>query len=1181
MKIPDPQPETILEKLNNIHEKCKKDRDISEDKLKSYFHKSGILEELGYEDEDIHIEETVKAQKRTDIHVTDDYGNVKAVIEFKKPTVSKLGDHFDQLWDRYVIPLKAEYGLLYNGFELYVYERIKEESDIIFGLNVLELKKEHSSNIIYHLEKPRYNLTQIKEVSEYLKKFEDPEEKLNLKDEASREHFFENFKLKKHSAFGEMVKASIKLFNSMEDEKEYSFLGSAYDFWKTSYAKKPEEIPENWRPIMEDCGLNDSQGDLYKFMFCLETTYALFTRLILAKSAEDYEFADVKFVGFLENKIADASRRGDIPRASWGKMTQELIRDMKNTLVSSVFEEDIFYWWTEPFEEQTYNEMYFTSEVNEVTHTSDNFGDGIRDILLTFCKFDFSEIKGDPLGILYQRYFDKKTRKALGEFYTPQEVVDYILDSVDYKGRKVLEKRLLDPACGSGTFLVTALQRYLEASEKEAKKKGWDTILDNLCDKYRIVGFDIHPFATIMAQIQFMLVLLPYYKKAVDDNKKFVLMRVPIFRTDSLKDESQSGKISLQDFENGKKISMNVKLPVQEEKGGFFEESFSMPHSGTVLRNTDIHNNEEYFGALQGLFDVVKNQAKKMENKNEILEFSANRYKEILKKRYLSDKNWSRISSFFESFGNELLKKINLLQSEFDDGRLIKSIEDVFLASLLKNEQKYDYIVENPPYVRTHSLSKSQKKYYKDNYSSAYGQYDIYVLFMERSIQLLKEEGKFGIIVSSKFTSSHYGKKIREFILENTEIKEMIDVSSLNIFKDASVYPFISIFKKQKNEYERNNNKIVTAMKPLEKDFYSRQMKTYQVSQKRYQSNEDYLFDLLPEEEYKVINKMKKNSDRLGNIAEITRGFRPPPEELLYESKEENTKPLITGEEMSGAYQIEKPKNYIDYKPKKIHESKPKKVFEDPKIMVRDIGLSASAYFDDSSLYCLKTIYLIRNLERDDISLKHLTAFLNSIITDYFFRANFLSSHIGGGYLRFRTQYLEQIPIPKKINEGKSKNLLKFVEQIEEIHKKKKDVDNFPMFYLSNEEISKKTLKIEYRHKNIRPNVQKTQDGMYGIIIGERKKEDPILVDTEEKAGFVEKALKEDSVRKGEKIEILVPKSNKVVKEILEEYRKDKQKLDEMPPVEELEEEINQIVYDLYDLDDKDIEVIENFLEKF
>lgn len=1162
---------TILKKFSDIFKKTKKNMDVNEAKIRRYFYDSKILELLGYKEEDIYVKETVE-KGETDIHCVDDFGNVTLVVELKKPKVKPI-KYESQLWQRYMKPLKAEYGILFNGLELIFYKRAGNDLKRIFKINLNKLDEDRAKTLIKHLKKPERVTTNIDLVLEYLEKFRESSEKLELKKEAARDHFFQNFRLKEDSIFGNLLRRTINLYEELKGRVE--FLDSAYSFWRKSYAKKPDEIPDDWEPLMEEAGLESKEEDLYKFMFCLETTYALFTRTILAKSGEDYGFPDIRFADFIESEIKKASHRGDIAQGSWAKMLKDLISNMKTKLVSSVFEEDIFYWWTEPFKERAHSD-FFSSRT---TRDMNAFGEALAKVLLTLYKFDFSKIEGDPLGVLYQKYFDKETRKALGEFYTPQEVVDYILDAVGYKGRRVWNKRLLDPACGSGTFLVTALKRYLKASKEIADKRGWDYVLNDLCNKYRIVGFDIHPFATIMAQIQFMLVLLPYYKKAIEDDRYFVLQRVPMFRTDSLKKESESGELKLDDYEKGKKIGMKIELPTKGEEG-FFKEKFEMPHVKTVLSETDIHNNEEYFGALQGLFDVIKEQARDMDELNEAPVLDKKKFERILKKYYLSDKNWTVLSGFFEPFANDLLKKIYRLQTEFDDGRLVKSIEDVFLAALLKNEQKYDFIIENPPYVRIHNLSKRQKDYYKRMYKTAYGQYDLYILFMERSIELLKEEGKFGLIVSSKFTSSNYGIKLREYLLNKTKIMETIDVSSLDMFKDASIYPFICVFEKESSEKIRKDNKIKTSINPTKEEFLSRNMDCYFVPQSRYLDNQDFLFDLLPEDKFKIIEKLNRDSIELGEITDITRGFRPPPEHLKFKTNSRDREPYIRGEEMKGPYEIQEPNKFVEYHQKEIAESKPPEVFEKPKIMVRDIGLSASSYYDEEGVYCLKTIYLIRNLKHEHWSLKLLTGLLNSKVIDFFFRAKFWSSHIGGGYLRFRKQYLRQIPIPVNPDKLNLEKLEQVIKEIKRVLEKKRKIRNFPNLS-SGREVSKKIVTFKAGHLNVSPSIQKTQDGMHGVVIGKRKKEDPILVDTEEKALFIKKALEGKSVRKGEKIEILVPRSNEVVKEILEEYRNDKEKLKEMPTVEELEGEINEIVYDLYDLNEEDIEVIEDFLEKF
>ena len=207
-----------------------------------------------------------------------------------------------------------------------------------------------------------------------------------------------------------------------------------------------------------------------------------------------------------------------------------------------------------------------------------------------------------------------------------------------------------------------------------------------------------------------------------------------------------------------------------------------------------------------------------------------------------------------------------------------------------------------------------------------------------------------------------------------------------------------------------------------------------------------------------------------------------------------------------------------------------------------------------------------------------ITAILNSDV------GNFILKHIAdikmGGYYAYETQYLNRLPV--RIDDEKSEEIETKVEKIQEVFTQKKLVDNFSRYVSENfnGEQSVKVLKCNSRHPDMEPSIQTTQDGMFEVEVGKRKT-DSILLDTKEKARFVKKALEGDSASKGDEIEILVPRSNSDVKEILQEYEDDKEKLEEMPSVEELEEDINELVYDLYDLDEEEIEVIEDFLEKF
>jgi len=765
----------IRASLKKLQGKIKNTKEISEEDLRVAFVKSGILEVLGYEGElkDVRFEKNIKG-KRSDLLAFDVYQNVVFVVEFKRPNEIDVERDFTQLWERYVKPLKARYGVLTDGLELLIFERINSNWERKLHVNLGEVTLSQCEELYDWLKKPRIERTRINEVLSYFERFDKPEERVNLSSEIAQQHFFDSFELKEESIFVNLVQKTIGLFDfELERSK---FLKSAYNFWKISYAKKPEKVPENWRRIMDKIGLETNEENLFKFMFCLESAYSLFTRLILAKACEDYKLPYIEFSKFIKTEIERTSYRGDITLLAWAVTTKNLIESMKQKLVKSVFEGDIFYWWEDCYRELKPDVLYSPRHEKQKGY----FGEALADIILTLYKFDFSEIVGDPLGTLYQRYFDKETRKALGEFYTPIEVVKYILDAVGYEGRSVIDKRLLDPACGSGTFLVEALRRYLKASEQIAEEDGWSGTLKKLCNEYSIAGFDIHPFATFMAQMQFMLVLIPAYKKAMDEDPHFILNRLPIFRTDSLVDETkgEAMKVTIEESTRGiRHILIDTCLPVD---GGNLK--IKMPYDKDVFARTDLLNVQEYFAALQAVFDTVKESA--WQEKYEVDKGELERNF----KRYLEDKEWNGLVSFFTPYAEHFLQKFKELKETFGDGKLIKSIEDIMLAAILKNYVKYDYVVGNPPYVNIRLIAKDQKKHYGEIYDTAKGSYDLYCLFIEKGLKTLLNNGKLGYICSNQFLLTDYGRYLRDLLTRYNQEKEIYKINQILDFRDSGVF---------------------------------------------------------------------------------------------------------------------------------------------------------------------------------------------------------------------------------------------------------------------------------------------------------------------------------------------------------------------------------------------------------
>ena len=155
---------------------------------------------------------------------------------------------------------------------------------------------------------------------------------------------------------------------------------------------------------------------------------------------------------------------------------------------------------------------------------------------------------------LYMMCFPPELRKSLGEFYTDKRIVEYILDWVGYNPRHtgksknpLFHQNLIDPACGAGSFLTSALERYFQDFLTHHK---WisDGIL-NLVQHKRIVGVDINPFACALSRLGYIGFLIPYLARAKSEQGHLPLIsHIPIIQADSLVDAKEQIKDNLYNY---------------------------------------------------------------------------------------------------------------------------------------------------------------------------------------------------------------------------------------------------------------------------------------------------------------------------------------------------------------------------------------------------------------------------------------------------------------------------------------------------------------------------------------------------------------------------------------------------------------------------------------------------------
>jgi len=167
--------------------------------------------------------------------------------------------------------------------------------------------------------------------------------------------------------------------------------------------------------------------------------------------------------------------------------------------------------------------------------------DLVRRIMNHVRRFRLAEVESDVLKILYESLIDREERHGLGEYYTPDwlaaKIVKHVID-------RPLVEHVLDPACGSGTFLFHAIRLLL----REAEEADLDPKLRAAEVCARVEGMDIHPVAVIIARVTYLLALAPALSRRAGG------LSIPVYLGDSM-------QLSISEIVGGKELTIRVPPP--------------------------------------------------------------------------------------------------------------------------------------------------------------------------------------------------------------------------------------------------------------------------------------------------------------------------------------------------------------------------------------------------------------------------------------------------------------------------------------------------------------------------------------------------------------------------------------------------------------------------------------------
>lgn len=156
----------------------------------------------------------------------------------------------------------------------------------------------------------------------------------------------------------------------------------------------------------------------------------------------------------------------------------------------------------------------------------------------------------------------------------------------------------------------------------------------------------------------------------------------------------------------------------------------------------------------------------------------------------------------------ELTTKIQKIEAELEEVKNNKIYENAFewrfeFPEVLNDEGDFvgfDAVIGNPPYIRQEQFS-SIKPYLQQQYTVYNSIADLLTYFIELSFKILRKKGTFQFIISNKFTHANYGKQLRNFLLLNTQITHFIDFSGLPVFDEATVdASILGFIKESKSE---------------------------------------------------------------------------------------------------------------------------------------------------------------------------------------------------------------------------------------------------------------------------------------------------------------------------------------------------------------------------------------------
>jgi SAM-dependent methyltransferase len=531
-------------------------------------------------------------------------------------------------------------------------------------------------------------------------------------------------------------KTILLLYEKLESSKSER-TKMLFEDWKRVFSQVCAYSPEKLAELTKYYGI-EKNVDVEKLLFSVHTYYTLLMKFL---TSEVITLFTDGIIGSYLRRLEDAYFRSH----------KELLVELKDLEEGGIFnqlgiknflEADYFAWYPDEWDEK------LASSIIEIVK-------GLLEYEPATVELDPDRVK-DLFKRLYQNLVPKKVRHDLGEYFTPDWLAELLINEVGYDGNP--EKRVLDPACGSGTFLVLAIKKVREYATEHFVDEG--ELIKKIIENVR--GIDLNPLAVLASKANYIIALSDLLRYRPREG-----IEIPIYLADSV----------------------------------------------SVIRKATLYGEDEYeLNTNEGKFWVTKEVIDKnllypvlrVINEGAKLELSKEEFRKFLSKNIPLSR--ASIESFLR-----LYEKILKLE-RFGKNKIWTSLLKNSFSPMLIG--KFDYVVGNPPWINWESLPE----FYRDSTKFLWGEYgllektkgmglgkvkrDMAMLFVARCFdQYANESGKLAFLIPFTAFKTQAGAGFRRKLTTMCEVEKIHDLVELYPFEGAINRTSLIVIKRGKTMF--------------------------------------------------------------------------------------------------------------------------------------------------------------------------------------------------------------------------------------------------------------------------------------------------------------------------------------------------------------------------------------------